>query len=41
MSGYAIYVFSSWAIVCVAIGWRIVHDTRRLRTLQREVNHDT
>ena len=40
MSSYGVYVVSSWVIVLVAIGVRIIRDQCRLRALQRGVKHD-
>ncbi|MFI4955853.1 MAG: heme exporter protein CcmD [Gammaproteobacteria bacterium] len=40
MSGYAVYVYSAWAIAYLAIGVCIVRERRKLKALLREVSRD-
>lgn len=40
MSGYAVYVYSAWAIAYVAIGVRLYQDRCKLRLLLKKVSRD-
>lgn len=40
MGDYAVYVYSAWIIVYVAMGVRVWRDRARLVALQKKVTHD-